>query len=265
MENPYQSSKQHEEIRPEYSVSPDDDLYGSPRSWTGFRSKVGSSESPVPSKNSKSKKRPYRGGFKSAANETPESSLTQRFFIQAIGAVVLFAAMWMFFHSDRPIAKTVQGLVQSTMRIDYSTIVMPPAIARNFGTLPSSAITVLPAAAPKISFIQPMAGKVVRNFSVVNPDVVIQGRPGAHVLASADGLVVRVGESQASGNYVVIDHGSDGETFYSKLGTVFVKPQEYVVSGQLLGILPSHQTELTFGYIYKGAYRNPLQLFQLVK
>ncbi len=265
MENPYQSKERHEDIRPEYSLSPDDDLYGSPRSWTGFRTKVGSTGNRVKPKNVPSKKRPYRGGFRSAANEVPESSLTQRFFIQAIGAVVLFAAMWMFFHSDKPIARTVQGYVQSAMRVDYSAIVLPPAMARNFGIVPSSAITVPSTTVPKITFVHPVVGNVVRDFSLVNPDVVIKGRPGSQVVAAADGLVVRVGESQANGHFIVIDHGSDGETFYSQLGSVLVKPQEYVVSGQLVGMLPPHQAELTFGYIYKGAYRNPLQLFQSVK
>lgn len=269
MENPYQIKSQQEEIRPEYSVSPDDDLYGSPRSWTGFQSKVAVSKDGTDRLTGKARKkrshRSSRGGFRSAAYDTSESPLTQRFFVQAIGAMVLFFAMWMFFHSDRPIAQTIQGFVRDTMKVDYSAIALPPALARNFGKLPSSAVTVLSMQTPKITFVRPLSGKVIRSFSVVNPDVVIQGHDGAHVVAAADGLVVKVSESQANGNFVVIDHGSDGQTFYAQLGTVFVRPQEYVVSGQMLGVLAADKTDLTFGYIYKGAYRNPLQLFQTVK
>ncbi len=257
------------EVRPEYSLTPDDDLYGSPRSWTGFRTPVGEPDKAPPRSGrfflKLRKKRPYQGGFKSVSQEKDTHPKGQRSFAQAIGALALFFAVWMLFQSDRPVATAIQGDIRSLMTTDDSAIVLPPALARDFGVIPSSALTTLSAHPAELTLLQPLTGTVTRAFSVVTPDVVIKGRPGSRVDAATEGLVVRVGESQANGHYVLIDHGSAGQTFYAQLGSVYVRPQEYVVAGQMIGALPGDKTELTFGYTVNGSYRNPQPFFSKVK
>lgn len=261
-----QDKEYHSEIRPEYSLSPDDDLYGSPRSWSGF---YVSGSQPAAKSEQQGRGRlhfqPRRRQNRSSAHDETGSPMLQRFLLQAFGAFALVVSVWMSVHSDRPVGKTVQNLVSSTLKTDYATLVLTPALARNFGVVPSSAVTVLATPPKKINFVRPLAGSVVRSFALVNPDVVIMGRPGAQVAAAADGLVVKVGESQASGNFVVIDHGNEGQTFYAQLGAVFVRPQEYVIAGQDIGTLPLKSGALTFGYIQGGTYRNPLTLFKTVQ
>ncbi len=302
-------------VRPEYSISPDDDLYGSPRSWMGLsmtsgEEQDGASDRPAPagtaaepaerlpaeaselaryyrdrkvnewwlgdpsSDEVKDAAAPRHGratrrraggerGFPGAAGgpQTRSPTLT----LQLMGAVTLLAAALLVFHSTRPLALQAQRDVRAMFKVDYTSIDLPAAVARVFGSLPSSGSPAVPATVAPLDFVTPLKGAIVRSFSVVSPEVVIAGRPGSPVVAAADGLVDNVGESQANGYYVTIDHGSFGQTLYAHLSRLTVHQHEYVVAGQTIGYLPHSDGRLTFGYIKAGSYRNPRQLLDAAK
>ena len=68
--------------------------------------------------------------------------------------------------------------------------------------------------------------------------------PGTDVLAAADGVVVQAAEHYSWGNFVVIDHGTNGEgyswrTLYAHLQSSTVQTGQSVVQGQLIGYVGS--------------------------
>ena len=68
--------------------------------------------------------------------------------------------------------------------------------------------------------------------------------PGTDVLAAADGVVVEAAEHYSWGNFVVIDHGTNGEgyswrTLYAHLQSSTVQTGQRVVQGQLIGYVGS--------------------------
>lgn len=239
------------EIRPEHSVVPDDDLYGSPRSWMGATLAGDKEQADMAGKDA----RPPAGD--SALSGHAQSRGASALTLQTAGSIFLLSAVFLLFHSQRPIAQTVQMAVRGALSTDYTSIELPAHVAAMFGAIPSSGSATIRAAATKLYVVAPMRGAIIRGFSVVSPEVVILGRPGSPVDAAADGLVDAVGESQANGLYVSIDHGSFGQTFYAHLGRLAVHDHEYVTAGQLIGYLPGESGQLTFGYIQDGSYKDP--------
>ena len=68
--------------------------------------------------------------------------------------------------------------------------------------------------------------------------------PGTDVLAAADGVVVQAAEHYSFGNFVVIDHGTNGEgyswrTLYAHLQSYTVEAGQSVTQGQVIGYVGS--------------------------
>ena len=68
--------------------------------------------------------------------------------------------------------------------------------------------------------------------------------PGTDVLAAADGVVVQAAEHYSFGNFVVIDHGTNGEgyswrTLYAHLQSYTVEAGQHVIQGQIIGYVGS--------------------------
>lgn len=250
------------EIRPTYSVAPDDDLYGSPRSWNGAMM----DETATPHSVRTDLRRDGEGRLRrppfprEAADDRPSL-----WGMQLIGAIFMTGAVFLFAHSAQPFAMSVRQHVRDAFVEDLTSIDLPPAVARAFGVLPSSGTAQVTMAIPDLQVVFPVRGDVVQRFSTVSPEIVLQARPGSAVVAAAEGLVASAGDSQASGYYVTIDHGSFGQTLYSHLGSLRVHPQEYVTAGEVLGYLPNKSGQLTFGYIRSGAYQNPVALLRIAK
>lgn len=293
-------------VRPEYSISPDDDLYGSPRSWMGVSVTSGeradragddvdaAADLPAQAQelaryyedrkaNEKwfggpgrewESAEPHRGGRRRQDGDVSQwfparkgggqsgASLTT---LQIVGSLCFLAASFLVLHSNRPLALRAQQELRAMFKVDYTSIDLPASVARVFGSLPSSGSAAVPAAVAPLDVVTPLKGSIVRPFSVISPEVVIAGRPGSPVAAAADGLVDSVGESQANGYYITIDHGSFGQTLYAHLGRLTVHEHEYVVAGQTIGYLPRTDGRLTFGYIKSGSYRNPRTLLDAAK
>lgn len=294
------------EIRPEHSIAPDDDLYGSPRSWMGATMQGGGEpardaadanrsvgqademhrtsfegESELARYYRDRRDRPWlptiepagrdpakggtNGHARSAGRPAQAGNLDRRtepraastLTLQTAGSIFLLAAAFLLFHSQRPFADAAKLAVRTALNTDYASVELPAHVAAMFGAIPSSGSATVKAAAVALDVVTPLKGPIIRGYSVVAPEVVILGRPGSPVDAAADGLVDTVGESQANGLYVTIDHGSFGQTFYAHLGRLVVHDHEYVTAGQVIGYLPSGSGQLTFGYIQGGSYKNP--------
>ncbi len=282
---------QRQDVRPEYSTGPDDDLYGSPRSWTGaqwsethgeadpnvrltengFETTVLTRESEssgfeMPSYSRESVRDPRpplpRHRKTSLLQERNVLNSVSPLTVQTIAAVFLVGTTFFMFHSTRPLALQMQKDVRTVFSSDYLSTLLPKQLAYDLGmNVQSSANKSVPVSIGTVQAVLPMKGTVVRSYSVVSPDLVIEGRPGSEVVAATDGLVTDVGETQAYGKYITIDHGAFGQTFYAHLGAVNVHTHEYVVAGQSIGYLPKNQRELVFGYIRGNSYRNPSVLF----
>ncbi len=261
------------QIRPEYSISPDDDLYSSPRSWAGpvLQSTEQNDDDntmirPLSPPHRPYNELPHRNNYP-RNSERPygpyESTQSGSFLpVQLIGSLCLVLAVLFISHSSTPLANRLKTDVQNILAPDYTQVDLPASLARAFGNLPSSGTATVTTAATPFYVVAPIKGSIVRTFSVVSPEVVFQGHPGATVVAAAEGLVDNVGETQANGYYVTIDHGGLGQTFYAHLGRIAVHAHEYVVAGQTIGFLPENSSLLTFGYIRGGSYKDPATLLQ---
>ncbi len=263
------------QIRPEYSISPDDDLYSSPRSWAGpvLQSKQQDDDDETMIHPLSAPRRPYNElphRTYTRNNERPygpsESSQSGSSLpVQIIGSLCLVLAVLFISHSSTPLATSLKTDVQHILAPDYTQVDLPASLARAFGSLPSSGTATVATATTPLYIVSPIKGSIVRTFSVISPEVVFQGHPGAAVVAAAEGLVDNVGETQANGYYVTIDHGGFGQTFYAHLGRIAVHAHEYVVAGQTIGFLPEHSSLLTFGYIRGGSYKDPATFLQASK
>ncbi len=297
------SERRKRDIRPEYSVSPDDDLYGSPRSWAGAQWSQGrrggiSQDAPQADARFAAQAEdepfilktlpPHTDHPQSAAfmqdrdlyRRSAESSRTRRgpgepygvvrerpvstWTLQILASAFLLGVMALMFHSNQPLALQIRRGVRQVFATDYLKSA-PRAFKTALGAGVSTPGASISVTAPPVDVVAPISGPITRAFSVISPDIVLHGRPGSTVAAAADGLVVAAGESQANGSYVLIDHGAFGQTFYAHLGKVVVHAQEYVTAGETIGYLPSNSGNLTFGYIRAGSYRDPASILGRAK
>jgi murein DD-endopeptidase MepM/ murein hydrolase activator NlpD len=245
------------EIRPHYTVSPDDDLYGSPRSWTGPT--LRSEDTPAPTK-----------AEATAWKHPLPPHRIHPWVWQTAAAAVLIAAAFVLLRGEIPALQTVAADVRAALAEQLPARTLPTAVARALGVRqataqPVSALSDQTSVSAALALVAPVHGHIVRPYSVVSPDVVIAGRPGEPVLALAQGLVDEVGATAAQGDYVMIDHGTFGVTFYANLGKVVVHDREYVDAGQVIGYLPDRSGSLTFGFIRDGSYRNPATVLRYAK
>jgi murein DD-endopeptidase MepM/ murein hydrolase activator NlpD len=65
----------------------------------------------------------------------------------------------------------------------------------------------------------------------------ISNAPGTPIIATADGVVSYTGARSGYGLCIKIDHGSEIETFFAHLASIFVKPGEEVVRGQVVATM----------------------------
>jgi murein DD-endopeptidase len=84
----------------------------------------------------------------------------------------------------------------------------------------------------------------------------------------ADGIVLRLGYDEKSGNYLVVSHGNSLETVYCHLSQIWVKERERVSAGQLLGITgntgETTAPHLHFGMRWEGKIINPQMMIEWV-
>ncbi len=133
--------------------------------------------------------------------------------------------------------------------------------------------------------VWPVSGVVLMDYSAdaliydetldlyrTNESISIGAAEAEEVLAAADGIVTDIGESDALGNYVVLDNGSGYETTYGQLSEdLAVAVGEYVAQGEVLGCIDAPSwyssalgTHLTFTVTVNGETVNPLEFLENV-
>jgi murein DD-endopeptidase MepM/ murein hydrolase activator NlpD len=89
---------------------------------------------------------------------------------------------------------------------------------------------------------------------------------GTPVWAAGDGKVIASGYTEANGNYVVIQHGSDVQTKYLHLHKRAVKVGTRIRQGQVIGTVGStgYSTapHLHYEFLLDGVHRNPRTILQ---
>ncbi len=290
------------DISSPYTVVPQDDLYGSPSSWMAqpmnadkgvegdqpnlpddhsgrlhvenYPQYMGNRPYTNSTNRETTTRRTRSGAYRRVSYDAPAprnsragstDSRVSLFTLQVIGGAFVILAALLVFHSKQPVALGIQNTIRQWMVTDYTSIELPASLARTLGSLASSGSAAVATTVPNLDVVRPLAGSVVRGFSLVTPDVVISGRPGSPIVAAMDGLVDSAGESQANGFYVTIDHGAFGQTFYAHLGRLDVHAHEYVIAGQTIGYLPTKSGSLTFGFIRAGSYKDPKFLLGMAK
>lgn len=114
----------------------------------------------------------------------------------------------------------------------------------------------------KLEFLWPL--KKVNNFKRDGNDgvkpigIIITGTPGAEVIASEAGIVMRTGHMRGFGRYVVVNHGDRYLTVYSNLKAVNVKEGDRLRKGAAIGLISEDRT-LHFQIDVAGKPRNPLE------
>jgi len=77
------------------------------------------------------------------------------------------------------------------------------------------------------------------NWGILHPvnAVDIANRCGTPVMAAAEGLVVFVGWDNGYGSHIKIQHPNNTETLYAHLNKALVKEGDYIIQGQLIGLM----------------------------
>jgi murein DD-endopeptidase MepM/ murein hydrolase activator NlpD len=95
-----------------------------------------------------------------------------------------------------------------------------------------------------------------------HPGADVATRHGTRVIAPADGIIVDIGEAEAPGNFIRLDHGFGYQTYYAHLDEVFVKRGQRVKRGQLIATVGntgrSTGPHLHYELLVKGLPVNPL-------
>jgi|TARA_R110000737_G_C14604713_1_gene489809 septal ring factor EnvC (AmiA/AmiB activator) len=92
----------------------------------------------------------------------------------------------------------------------------------------------------------------IKNVRINNNGIDIACKKSAPISAAADGRVISVTTIAGYGNMVIIKHGSDYYSVYSKLAHIIVKKEELIKAGQTIGRLADENApELHFEF-WKG-------------
>jgi murein DD-endopeptidase MepM/ murein hydrolase activator NlpD len=173
--------------------------------------------------------------------------------MQTVAAAVLVAGGVYVHHMHTPMATQVGDVYQSAFTKDDS-IQLWPAV----DTFLTNHHIPVPAALEMnstIRFHSPINGTVVTGYSSNHPELTYSAAAGAKVYAAGSGTVTKV---ETGAGIIVIDHGSIGETIYSKVLSIAVKKGEFVSSGQVIGHLKtSGKPTLDFAFEQGGQTVNP--------
>ena len=107
------------------------------------------------------------------------------------------------------------------------------------GQAPETAPTVRVEQKPWVEPLATRCGPAFRLRADEDPElgVYLETAPGALVVATASGRVLDVRWSPIQGDILILDHGEGLQTRYAKNVTIFVRPGDYVVQGQTIGII----------------------------
>lgn len=125
----------------------------------------------------------------------------------------------------------------------------------------------------RISFIVPLHGEITSPFgNRINPITKVNSfhtgvdvgvKENTQVACAAGGVVEEVGKSNAYGNYVLVSHDENYQTYYAHCNEILVEAGTVIRQGEIIalsGNTGSYTTgpHLHFGIIYNGNPIDPL-------
>lgn len=123
-----------------------------------------------------------------------------------------------------------------------------------------------------ISLQLPVRGKIIKHFgkgkSIIQLNgIEIKGRNRARVRASASGIVKFAGSLRGYGKVIIIQHTSDVSMVYAYLDKIYVKLNQKVRKGEVIGRLGkdylNRNNVLHFELLKNGQPIDPLKYFKL--
>ncbi len=123
-----------------------------------------------------------------------------------------------------------------------------------------------------ISLQMPVKGRVIKHFgtgkSIIQLNgIEIKGKRWAKVRASADGIVKFTGPLRGYGKVIIIQHTSDISMVYAYLDKIYVKLNQKVRKGEVIGRLGkdylNRNNVLHFELLKNGQPIDPLKYFRL--
>ncbi|TLS53534.1 M23 family metallopeptidase [Paenibacillus antri] len=178
---------------------------------------------------------------------------------QAVAAVVLFASVWAMFQWEHPVVAEGQAFVRAALTEEQRLDDVYAWYEDRFGELPSfvPAMDRQQAEAEHVgagigrAYIAPVTGSVVEPFGGIRSGAGVVVRASASSVASMDeGLVIYAGETQETGQTVVVRHPDGVETVYGYLGEIKVAKDDWVEAGDSIGAVRSSGAGEVGGLLY---------------
>jgi septal ring factor EnvC (AmiA/AmiB activator) len=115
------------------------------------------------------------------------------------------------------------------------------------------------------SLLEPVVGAVVTAAETGNPGLSYATRPGAQVIAPADGKVLYAGPYHRSGQVLILEITSGYDVVLAGLGRVTVKPNDQLLAGEPVGTMPPNAAEdrLYFELRHGGHGQSPTPWLKL--
>lgn len=136
------------------------------------------------------------------------------------------------------------GAEQPPDTVDFTSLVfhyrpVPPPGVDSTDTLPADTVPVEEEGG--FYLVPPVAGwtRISQVFSASHPGIDFATSEGKQVLASCEGVVEDVGSDEIYGNYILLSHGPNFETFYGHLQSVNVRKGQNVSMNHVLGFVGS--------------------------
>jgi len=178
---------------------------------------------------------------------------------QAVGSVVLFAAVWAMFQWQHPSVAAGQAFVRSALTEELRLEDAYAWYEARFGELPSFVPTWerAPQEAAHVGagigrvFVSPANGSIVEPFGGIRSGAgVVMRTTGASVSSMDAGLVLYAGETQETGQTVVVRHPDGVESVYGYLGELTVAKDDWVEAGQTIGTVRPSGADGVGGLLY---------------
>ncbi|GLX69527.1 M23 family metallopeptidase [Paenibacillus glycanilyticus] len=191
---------------------------------------------------------------------------------KAVIAVVLFAAIWGVFHNESPLAQKGQTIVKNALTDEMDFTAVATWYKETFAGAPSfipifndhTKEAESANGSVELPVVSPLPdGAIVRTFAELLNGIELAGTSKEEVSAIETGRVLVVSEAENGGGYtIVIEHANSRSSVYAKLGTVSVKPNDWVEAGDAIGTLQESTSDepslLHFAIRQNNQYVDPV-------
>ncbi|CAG7655318.1 peptidoglycan DD-metalloendopeptidase family protein [Paenibacillus allorhizosphaerae] len=161
----------------------------------------------------------------------------------------LFAAVWLMYKWDDPLADHGKKWVAASLTESLDVVKLAGWYERKFGGTPSFLPAINPGKhqdATKVSvltkhYFLPVQGKLIAAFTPGQNGVLIEAKPGSPVSAVDTGWVAFAGNKEDTGFTVVVRHTDGIETVYGHLEQGKVQLNDWIKGGETLGTVAKPQ------------------------